>query len=485
MEKKFENLNLDKQILKALYNLGYNTPSDVQYEVIPRLINNEDVIVKSKTGSGKTASFSIPICENIKVDKNYIQALIIVPTRELAIQVKNEVSNIGRLKKIRCSAIYGSQPIKEQIIQLKQRVHIVVATPGRVIDHINRNTILLDKINYFIIDEADKMLKKGFIEDMDYIFKNISSKCTKGLFSATIDNDIEYVCSKYIKDTKIIEIKCENNQRVSKIDENIFKVDEKNKYDSLIRIIYSNAPKSLIVFCNTKEQVNKLYKIMKEDKFLVRGLHGDMSQEKRNFTIEDFKKGKFNILVSTDVAGRGIHIDDISLVINYDVPYDKENYIHRIGRTGRRNKSGKSITLVSSKDKKYLDEIESYIGHKIKDLDYIDDELVYKGKIVFSENNKKVLNSINIKKEEKKIHSEVTRLYLNAGKKKKIRVIDIVGALSNIPGLTNEDIGVIEVCDLCSYADILNNKGEMIVKKYKQISIKKKIVKIKKDNSNS
>ena len=190
-----------------MYNLNYTIPSKVQEEVIPRLLKKEDVIVKSKTGSGKTASFGIPICENIDIENNNVQALIVVPTRELALQVKDEISNIGRLKKIRCSAIFGKQPIKEQIRELKQRVHIVVATPGRIIDHIGRNTINLDDIKYFIIDEADKMLNKGFIEDMEFILNKIPKNSAKGLFSATIDDDIQYICDKYLKVSNILDIK--------------------------------------------------------------------------------------------------------------------------------------------------------------------------------------------------------------------------------------------------------------------------------------
>ena len=207
MNKKFEDFNLDKYIIKALYNLNYKKPSKVQEEVIPRLLKKEDVVVNSKTGSGKTASFAIPICENIDVEQNNLQALIIVPTRELALQVKEEISNIGRLKKIRCSAIFGKQPMKEQIRELKQRVHIVVATPGRIIDHIGRNTINLENIKYFIIDEADKMLNKGFVEDMEFILNKIPKNSVKGLFSATIDNEIKYICDKYLKTSNILDIK--------------------------------------------------------------------------------------------------------------------------------------------------------------------------------------------------------------------------------------------------------------------------------------
>lgn len=481
MNKKFEDFNLDKYIIKALYNLNYTIPSKVQEEVIPRLLKKEDVIVKSKTGSGKTASFGIPICENIDIENNNVQALIVVPTRELALQVKDEISNIGRLKKIRCSAIFGKQPIKEQIRELKQRVHIVVATPGRIIDHIGRNTINLDDIKYFIIDEADKMLNKGFIEDMEFILNKIPKNSAKGLFSATIDDDIQYICDKYLKVSNILDIKYNNVFDNKQIIENKIKSSENDKYKNLKSIIYMENPTSLIIFCNTKDKVKKLYENMKKDGFLVEELHGDMSQDKRIFVIKDFKNNKFNILISTDVAARGIHIDDISLVINYDVPRDKENYIHRIGRTGRKDSYGKAITIFTDKDDKYINEIEAYLGYEIKVLEELKIDDIAKGKIKFEKKSKEVLKNRKNKIIEKNIHSEVTKIYINAGKKKKIRVIDIVGAFSNLPGINNEDIGVVEVQDLCSYVDILNYKGEELVKKYKEISIKKKMIKLRKD----
>ena len=481
MNKKFEDFNLDRYIIKALYNLNYKMPSKVQEEVIPRLLKKEDVIVKSKTGSGKTASFGIPICENIDIENNNVQALIVVPTRELALQVKDEISNIGRLKKIRCSAIFGKQPIKEQIRELKQRVHIVVATPGRIIDHIGRNTINLDDIKYFIIDEADKMLNKGFIEDMEFILNKIPKNSAKGLFSATIDDDIQYICDKYLKVSNILDIKYNELFDKKQIIENKIKSSENDKYKNLKSIIYMENPTSLIIFCNTKDKVKKLYENMKKDGFLVEELHGDMSQDKRIFVIKDFKNNKFNILISTDVAARGIHIDDISLVINYDVPRDKENYIHRIGRTGRKDSYGKAITIFTDKDDKYINEIEAYLGYEIKVLEELKIDDIAKGKIKFEKKSKEVLKNRKNKIIEKNIHNEVTKIYINAGKKKKIRVIDIVGAFSNLPGINNEDIGVVEVQDLCSYVDILNYKGEELVKKYKEISIKKKIVKLRKD----
>ena len=482
MINRFEEFNLDKNIIKSLKNMKYEIPSKVQSKVIPQLLNNKDIIVKSKTGSGKTASFAIPLCEKVDINNNSVQGLIIAPTRELALQIKEEVQNIGRIKKVRCSAIFGKQPLKEQVAELKQRVHIVVATPGRIIDHIGRGTIDLSNIKFFIIDEADKMLNKGFVNDMESIMTKLPQNACKGMFSATIDDNINSVCEKYMKNIIRIEIKDEDKYIKKQISEFFINSEEENKYDLLKSIIYKECPHSVIVFANTRDKVDEIYKSMKKDKFTVGVIHGDMSQDKRLFIIKDFKENKFNILVSSDITSRGIHVDDVSLVINYEVPRDKENYVHRIGRTGRVDKLGKAITIVSTKEEKYLREIEEYTKNQIEEINEIDEREVNEGKNKFKILQENLLKNrkSNINRKE---NQEVTKIYLNVGKKKKIRVIDIVGAFSNIEGINNEDIGVIEVKDTCSYVDILNYKGENFLKNNKTIIIKKKQVKVKKDNS--
>ena len=482
MINRFEEFNLDKNIIKSLKNIKYEIPSKVQSKVIPQLLNNKDIIVKSKTGSGKTASFAIPLCEKVDINNNSVQGLIIAPTRELALQIKEEVQNIGRIKKVRCSAIFGKQPLKEQVAELKQRVHIVVATPGRIIDHIGRGTIDLSNIKFFIIDEADKMLNKGFVDDMESIMTKLPQNACKGMFSATIDDNINSVCEKYMKNIVRIEIKDEDKYIKKQISEFFINSEEENKYDLLKSIIYKECPHSVIVFANTRDKVDEIYKSMKKDKFTVGVIHGDMSQDKRLFIIKDFKENKFNILVSSDITSRGIHVDNVSLVINYEVPRDKENYVHRIGRTGRVDKLGKAITIVSTKEEKYLREIEEYTKNQIEEISSIDEREVSEGKDKFKILQENLLKNrkSNINKKE---NQEVTKIYLNVGKKKKIRVIDIVGAFSNIEGINNEDIGVIEVKDTCSYVDILNYKGENFLKNNKTIIIKKKQVKVKKDNS--
>ena len=294
----------------------------------------------------------------------------------------------------------------------------------------------------------------------------------------------------YLKNQKkfediINEYTSKNEQLLAKISHEIIDYlnsEEENKYDLLKSIIYKECPHSVIVFANTRDKVDEIYKSMKKDKFTVGVIHGDMSQDKRLFIIKDFKENKFNILVSSDITSRGIHVDNVSLVINYEVPRDKENYVHRIGRTGRVDKLGKAITIVSTKEEKYLREIEEYTKNQIEEINEIDEREVNEGKNKFKILQENLLKNrkSNINKKE---NQEVTKIYLNVGKKKKIRVIDIVGAFSNIEGINNEDIGVIEVKDTCSYVDILNYKGENFLKNNKTIIIKKKQVKVKKDNS--
>ena len=324
------------------------------------------------------------------------------------------------------------------------------------------------------------MLNKGFVDDMEFIMTKLPQNACKGMFSATIDDNINLVCEKYMKNIVRIEIKDEDKHIKKQISEFFIKSEEENKYDLLKSIIYKECPHSVIVFANTRDKVDEIYKSMKKDKFTVGVIHGDMSQDKRLFIIKDFKENKFNILVSSDITSRGIHVDDVSLVINYEVPRDKENYVHRIGRTGRVDKLGKAITIVSNKEEKYLREIEEYTKNQIEEINEIDEREVSEGKNKFKilqENLLKNRKSNTNKKE----NQEVTKIYLNVGKKKKIRVIDIVGAFSNIEGINNEDIGVIEVKDTCSYVDILNYKGERFLKNNKEIIIKKKQVKVKKD----
>ena len=474
---RFEDMGLREEILKALKNLGFEAPSEVQKEVIPEIINKKDVVVKSQTGSGKTASFGIPLCELINEEENVVKALVLVPTRELAMQVKEDISNIGRLKKIRCAAIFGKQPFNEQVRELKQRVHIVSGTPGRVIDHIERGNLDTSKIEYVIIDEADKMLNMGFIDQISDILNKLPKNKNTALFSATIPSEIEGLYSKYMREPKVLNIKSKVFNR-DKISEKFIISNREDKFKTLLKLLYAYTDDSAIVFCNTKDSVKKLSSSLKKEKIKVDELHGDMDQKQRLKVMDSFKDKEFKVLVATDIAARGIHINHITNVFNYEVPMEKESYVHRIGRSGRSEKNGLAITLTTSGEKRFLDDIEEYIGYKIEEISIPPYEEVISGRKNFFESQKDDYgNSVSKKKS---VHNEVTKIYIGAGKKKKIRNVDILGAFSNLEGLSGEDIGIIDVQDGFSFVDILNGKGNSLLKQYKEIKVKGKVAKISK-----
>ncbi len=474
---KFENMNLSEEILKALKNLGFEKPSEVQQEVIPYILDKKDLVVKSQTGSGKTASFGIPLCELVNVEENKVKALILVPTRELAIQVKEDISNIGRLKKVRCAAIFGKQPFNEQIRELKQRVHIVCGTPGRVIDHIERGNLDINDIDFVIIDEADKMLNMGFIDQITDVLDKLPQSKNTALFSATIPKEIEGLYSNYMNNPTVLNIRSKVFNR-DKISEKYFNVDREEKFKYLLKSLYAFTDESAIIFCNTKDSVRDLSSLLKKEKISVKELHGDMDQKDRLATMENFKNKEFKVLVATDVAARGIHINHITNVFNYEVPIEKESYVHRIGRSGRGDKKGLAISLVSKGERRFLNEIEEYINYSIEEANLPEYEEIIEGRKRFFESQKNDYNNkTNVKKN---IHNEVTKIHITAGKKKKIRNIDIVGAFSNLEELTGEDIGIIDVQDGHSFVDILNGKGNLILKRYKEIRLKGKVAKLSK-----
>lgn len=471
----FQRFNIDEKILNAIRDLGYKTPSEVQKQVIPIALEDKDIIVKSQTGSGKTASFAIPLCQKMVIEEKDPQALVLSPTRELAVQIKEDITNIGRYKRVRCSAIYGKQPMGIQTNELKQRVHIIVGTPGRTLDHIDRGNICTQKIKYLIIDEADEMLNMGFIDQIEKIINTLPKNRVTMLFSATLPEKIEDICKKYLLDPSKIEVTPEN-LTVEKIDQFYYEIEEYNKFELLNKLLYINNPDSCIIFCKTKENVEKLAGKMKSMNFTCMELHGGMDQGLRLEIMKNFKRGTFRFLVTTDIAARGIDIDDISLVINYDVPVEKERYVHRIGRTGRAGKYGTALTFVTLQESRLFNEIEQLVGSKIikKDIPSSEEANSYKEDFIKKNELKPTL------KKEKGINlnKNITKLYIGAGKDKKIRTGDIVGAITSIEGITAEDIGIINIQERYSHVDILGGKGRKVLDALKTSKIKGKSVKI-------
>lgn len=363
-EDTFDNYQLDDEIKRALALLKYEIPTKVQIEVIPKVFENQDLIVKSQTGSGKTASFGIPICQIIESDCEYPQALILTPTRELATQVRDDLSDIGRFKRIKTVALYGKEPISQQIEELEQKIHIIVGTPGRLKDHIERGTFVLDEIKYLIIDEADEMLNMGFLKDVEAILTKLPKERTTMVFSATYPNKVENICRHYMRDPINITIASESIL-TNKIEQQIIEVNEAGKISMLKDITIVENPDSCIIFCKTKGRVDKVFAELEKSNYSCEKIHGSIKQNDRFSVMEGFKIGNFRYLVATDVAARGIDVNNISLVVNYDIPIEKESYVHRIGRTGRAGKTGKAITFITPSDGNNLKAIEKYIGYEI------------------------------------------------------------------------------------------------------------------------
>ncbi|MGL5616174.1 MAG: DEAD/DEAH box helicase [Sarcina sp.] len=475
--ENFKELNLDENIIKALDGLGYKKPSEIQEKVIGEFLKEKDIIGRAKTGSGKTAAFGIPLCELAKVEEKSVQGLVIVPTRELALQVKEELSAIGRYKKVRVSAIFGKQPYNEQIRELKQRVHIVVGTPGRILDHLERGTLVADKLKFLVVDECDKMLNMGFIKQIDEILSKLPKNKVTALFSATIPEEIEKICNKYMNNPENIVV--ERKEELRDIEESVINLGTANKEIALGKVIFGNNPEAAIVFCNTKNKVKEVAKFLKREGILVDEIHGDLEQKTRLAVMESLKNKEFKVLVATDLAARGIHIDHIDLVINYEIPMEQDSYVHRIGRTGRAGRKGKAVSFVGQYENKFLDSVEDYIGYKIEEGKIPTEEEIKEGKELFKE-SQKALKENKGKSTRKNTATDITKIHINGGKKKKIRALDIVGAFSNLKGLTGEDIGIIDVQDGFSYVDILNGKGNKILREFKEVTIKAKKVKISK-----
>lgn len=338
---KFREMNISSKTIDALESLGYNKTTEVQEKTIPLILQNKEVVVRSKTGSGKTAAFGVGLIELISKDKNK-QALIMVPTRELAIQITDELRDIAKLHNMRIYSIYGGQAIEPQIAMLKTGFNIVVGTPGRMLDHLRRGTIKLDKINWVVLDEADLMLDMGFEQDINAILDETNKNKQMLLFSATIDSKIKSMAHHYMKHPCFVEI---GSEEVEEIEERIIRVKRRKKLGKLIEILRQNLRKKIMIFVATKRSVEYVYEKLNSNGITASYLHGDKTQKQRERTIDGFKRKKFNILVATDVASRGLHIEDVEIIINFDQANSNDVHRHRIGRTGRMGKKGLAITF--------------------------------------------------------------------------------------------------------------------------------------------
>jgi len=365
---KFEELNISPATLKSLKRMGFEEATPIQAETIPLGLGNKDLIGQAQTGTGKTTAFGVPMIDKIDYTKDIIQGIVIAPTRELAIQVSEELYKIGYGKRARVLSIYGGQDINRQIRALKRPPHIIVGTPGRLLDHINRNTLKLDHVQTVILDEADEMLNMGFIEDIEAILAQTPEDHQTLLFSATMPGPIQRIAERFMKDPQIVRVKTKE-VTVSSIEQYYIEVQEKAKFDVLTRLLDIQAPELAIIFGRTKRRVDELSEALNLRGYNAEGIHGDLSQAKRLSVLRKFKEGSIDVLVATDVAARGLDISGVTHVYNFDIPQDPESYVHRIGRTGRAGKTGVAMTLITPREKSYLHVVEKTTRKKMERME--------------------------------------------------------------------------------------------------------------------
>ncbi|MBP3275148.1 MAG: DEAD/DEAH box helicase [Butyrivibrio sp.] len=367
MSIRYEDSGLDERIIRAVTDMGFENMSPIQEAAIPVMMEGKDIIGQAQTGTGKTAAFGIPLLQQVDPDNKHLQAVVLCPTRELAMQAADDIRDFAKyMSGIKVLAVYGGQDISRQIKALSNGVQIVVGTPGRVMDHMRRHTMKLKSVKVLVLDEADEMLDMGFREDIETILQGMPEERQTALFSATMPKPILDITKKYQNDAEFIKM-TPREITVAAIEQAYYRVPQKMKEEVLTRLMdYYNPARSLI-FCNTKRMVDQLAESLKGKGYLCDGLHGDLSQNQRDTVMNLFRSGRINILIATDVAARGIDVSGVEAVFNYDIPEDIEYYVHRIGRTGRAGKSGKSFTLVGGREMYKLREIEKICHTKIEE----------------------------------------------------------------------------------------------------------------------
>lgn len=542
---KFEDLPISEGIKKAIAEMGFEEPSPIQAQSIPAILSGKDVIGQAQTGTGKTAAFSIPILETIDPNNRSLQAVVLCPTRELAIQVSTEIRKLAKYSHgIKTLPIYGGQPIDRQIKSLKSGVQVVIGTPGRTIDHINRKTLKMDNVKMIILDEADEMLDMGFREDIEMILSKIPEERQTTFFSATMPRGILELTKRYQKDPEHIKV-VRKELTVSNTKQYYIETRSSNKLEVLCRLVDVYDPKLSVVFCNTKRKADELVGDLQARGYFADALHGDLKQTQRDIVMDKFRNGTIDILVATDVAARGIDVDDVEMVFNYDLPQDEEYYVHRIGRTGRAGREGISFSFVFGKEIRKMKDIERYtkcklVRHDIPTIADVEEKKV----TAFFKQVKEIIKDSNLSKqtqwienlceeegleaieiaaalvklalgdeekeeiiEEKSSYREesgrrgrkdrdrgerkrgrnaeagMVRLFINVGKNQRVQAKDIVGAIAGEAGIPGKLVGTIDIYDKYTFVEVPKENAKKVLDKMKNIKIKGNKINIEKANT--
>ncbi|MEL7646462.1 MAG: DEAD/DEAH box helicase [Sedimentibacter sp.] len=519
---KIENVILNENIQRALQDMGFEESTQIQQEAIPVILDGHDIIGQSNTGTGKTAAFGIPILEKIDRDLKLPQALVLLPTRELAVQVANEFRKIGKyMDGIKTVTVYGGADIKAQIFKLKDGAQIIVGTPGRVIDLIDRHVIKLGELKITVLDEADEMLKMGFREDIELILSKVDHPTQTLLFSATLPDDIKKIIKKFLKEPVTVKTLREGIT-AKEVKQSYFLVKHSDKVEALSRIIDTYTPKLTLIFCNTKKSVDELYDQLIEKGYNCDKIHGDIKQAQRLDTLNKFNNGLVDVLIATDVAARGLDIKEVEAVINFEVPSKEDYYVHRIGRTGRAGREGNSFTLASSKELKKIEAIEKYtkkpirkrtiptvdkvnevkqdkfirsivdvveqgdlgenrtLAGKLLEKGYDAETLIaamIKRLVKFDTSEERDLNDIVPERKKSprgasRNNEDMIRFHVNIGKKQGIRPGDILGAVAGECGIPGSDIGEIEVLENYSFFNAASDHQRRILDRMMGAQIK-------------
>ena len=519
---KFEDLPISDEIKRSIAEIGFEEPSPIQAQSIPVILSGKDVIGQAQTGTGKTAAFSIPILEKVDPNNKHLQAIVLCPTRELAIQVSKEIRKLGKFKSgIKTLPVYGGQPIDRQIKALKSGVQVVIGTPGRVIDHINRKTLKLDDVKMVVLDEADEMLDMGFRQTT--------------FFSATMPKEILELTKLYQHEPEIIKV-VRKELTVPNIKQFYIETRRANKLEVLCRLIDVYNPKLSVVFCNTKRGSDELVSELQARGYFADALHGDLKQTQRDIVMDKFRQGTIDILVATDVAARGIDVDDVDMVFNYDLPQDEEYYVHRIGRTGRAGREGVSFSFVYGKEMRKMRDIERYtkcklVKHSIPTIADVEEKKVaaffkqvkdtvnesnlakqinwvealceeqelstlevaaalvklamgeeLKEEIIEEPSRKEARKSKKAKKGSTGAERGMVRLFINVGRKQRVQAKDIVGAIAGEAGISGKLVGTIDIYDKYTFVEVPKANAKKVLEKLKNVKIKGNKINIEKAN---